>query len=97
MEHPFIRCGPPGVPGAGDGLLGQGLVAPQSPDANTLDYVFWPHIDSKACKFRSPNITALKTPSTRMGRHGRELHGQGFQEAPHGHCGRQRRVHRMKI
>ncbi|QQP34722.1 Putative transposable element [Caligus rogercresseyi] len=51
MEHPPIRR---------DGLLGQGLVASQSPDFNLLDYAFWPHIESKACKFRSPNITALE-------------------------------------
>ncbi|QQP57112.1 Putative transposable element [Caligus rogercresseyi] len=25
-----------------------------------LDYAFWPHIESKACKLRSPNIAALK-------------------------------------
>ncbi|QQP52425.1 Uncharacterized protein FKW44_004580 [Caligus rogercresseyi] len=48
------------VPGAGDGLLGQGLVAPQSSDANPLDYAFWLHIESKACKLRHPNIDAVK-------------------------------------
>ncbi|QQP49407.1 Uncharacterized protein FKW44_010067 [Caligus rogercresseyi] len=40
--------------------LGQGLVAPQSPNANPLDYAFWPHIEFKPCKLRHPNIAALK-------------------------------------
>ncbi|QQP41442.1 Uncharacterized protein FKW44_008703, partial [Caligus rogercresseyi] len=31
-----------------------------SSDANPLDYAFWPHIESKACKLRHPNIDALK-------------------------------------
>ncbi|QQP39553.1 Putative transposable element [Caligus rogercresseyi] len=36
------------------------LWPPQSPDANPLDYVFWPHIESKACKLCHPNIATLK-------------------------------------
>ncbi|QQP58389.1 Uncharacterized protein FKW44_003690, partial [Caligus rogercresseyi] len=35
-------------------------VAPWSPDANPLDHAFWPHIESKTCKLRHPNIAALK-------------------------------------
>ncbi|QQP39954.1 Putative transposable element [Caligus rogercresseyi] len=31
-----------------------------SPDANSLDYAFWPQIESKACKLCPPNIAALK-------------------------------------
>lgn len=34
---------------------------PFSPDANPLDYAFWPHVEAKACNVRHPNITALKT------------------------------------
>ena len=34
---------------------------PFSPDANSLDYTFWPHIETRACNVRHPNITALRT------------------------------------
>ncbi len=33
---------------------------PYSPDANPLDYAFWPHIEAKASKVRHRNIEALK-------------------------------------
>ncbi|QQP39374.1 Uncharacterized protein FKW44_020241 [Caligus rogercresseyi] len=33
---------------------------PQSTDANPLNHAFWPHIESKVCKLRHPNIAALK-------------------------------------
>ncbi|QQP37810.1 Putative LOC100197221 [Caligus rogercresseyi] len=59
MERPPKGQGHAGVPGAGDGLLGQDLWAPQSSNANPLDYNFWPHIKFKACELRHPNIDAL--------------------------------------
>ena len=34
---------------------------PFSPDANPLDYSFWPHIEAKACNIDHSNITALRT------------------------------------
>ena len=34
---------------------------PFSPDASTLGYAFWPHIEARACNVRHPNITALRT------------------------------------
>ena len=34
---------------------------PYSPDANSLDYAFWPHIETRACNVPHPNITALRT------------------------------------
>ncbi|QQP34811.1 Putative transposable element, partial [Caligus rogercresseyi] len=40
---------------------------PQSPDANPFDYAFWPHIESKACKLRPSNITALKAAINKEG------------------------------
>ncbi|QQP35330.1 Putative transposable element [Caligus rogercresseyi] len=33
---------------------------PYSPDANRLDYAFWPHIQSKACTLRHANVEAMK-------------------------------------
>ncbi|QQP54720.1 Uncharacterized protein FKW44_007641, partial [Caligus rogercresseyi] len=33
---------------------------PYSPDANPLDYAFWPHIQSKACTLRHANVEAMK-------------------------------------
>jgi len=33
---------------------------PYSPDANPLDFAFWPHIQMKACGIRHPNVTAMK-------------------------------------
>ncbi|QQP35815.1 Uncharacterized protein FKW44_020721, partial [Caligus rogercresseyi] len=67
---------------------------PPEPQRQPLDYAFWPHIEFKACKLRHPNIAALKPPSTKSRPDGRGLRGQGlpsFQEAPHGHRGRQQR------
>ena len=37
------------------------MVSPFSPDANPLDYAFWPHIEARACNVRHSYITALKT------------------------------------
>ena len=34
---------------------------PYSPDANPLDFSFWVHVESKACRLHHPNIEALKT------------------------------------
>ena len=34
---------------------------PYSPDANPLDFAFWPHVEYRACRVRHPNINALKT------------------------------------
>ena len=36
------------------------LWPPYSPDANPLDFTFWVHVESKACKVRHPNVEALK-------------------------------------
>lgn len=33
---------------------------PYSPDANPLDFGFWPHIQAKSCRVRHPNTTALQ-------------------------------------
>lgn len=33
---------------------------PYSPDANPLDFTFGPHVESRACKVRHPNLAALK-------------------------------------
>jgi RecA-family ATPase len=33
---------------------------PYSPDANPLDYAFWPHVEAKACSIRHLNTNALK-------------------------------------
>ncbi|QQP36693.1 Putative transposable element [Caligus rogercresseyi] len=33
---------------------------PYSPDANPLDYAFWPHVQSKACTLRHANVEAMK-------------------------------------
>ncbi len=33
---------------------------PYSPDANPLDYAFWPHIQSLGCGVGLPNIATLK-------------------------------------
>ncbi|QQP54305.1 Putative LOC100197221, partial [Caligus rogercresseyi] len=60
MERPPYGEGHAGVPGVAYGLLGKDLWPPQSSDANPLNYAFWPHIESKACKLRHPNIDALK-------------------------------------
>lgn len=34
---------------------------PHSPDLNPLDFTFWPHVESKACRIHHPNFEALKT------------------------------------
>ena len=34
---------------------------PYSPDANPLDFSFWPHVENKACRRRHPNLEALKS------------------------------------
>ena len=31
-----------------------------SPDANPLDFTFWPRIEGKACRVHHPNLNALK-------------------------------------
>lgn len=36
------------------------LWPPHSSDANFLDFTFWPHVKSKACRMRHSNIEALK-------------------------------------
>ena len=41
---------------------------PFSPDANPLDYAFWPHIEARACNVCHPNITALRTSVDRQWR-----------------------------
>ncbi len=33
---------------------------PYSPDANPLDYAFWPHVQARVCRVRYPNVEALK-------------------------------------
>jgi hypothetical protein len=33
---------------------------PYSPDVNPLDYAFWPHVQSKACTVRHPNLDTMK-------------------------------------
>ena len=33
---------------------------PYSPDANPLDFAFWPHVEKGACRTRHPNVDTLK-------------------------------------
>ena len=33
---------------------------PYNPDANPLDYAFWPHVEAEACTIRHANIADLK-------------------------------------
>ena len=41
-------------------LLDEKHVAGFSPDANSLGYAFWPHIEVRACNVHHSNITALR-------------------------------------
>ena len=53
-------------------LWAKNMWPPFSPDANPLDYAFWPHIKARVCNVCHPNSTTLDQNIRRSGMDGHE-------------------------
>ncbi|QQP57473.1 Putative transposable element [Caligus rogercresseyi] len=57
-----------GLDGDQHEILAEDNVATTEPDLNPLDFSFWWHVESQACRVRHSNVEDLRPRSRRSGR-----------------------------